>query len=180
MSSSKRKKEKRVTIGKLIFLTLITTIIISIITLSKYRTTVTGSDNTKIAVPFIYLNTSEILEIKMNPIENKKEYEFSVSNNESGVDSDVSMEYTIQIQTMNNLPLDFELYTYDNNIMGTENLFEKNGAITKNKIKMDLNENQEITHSYKLIIKWRENNTSYKFSQVEDYIKIVVDSNQID
>jgi hypothetical protein len=171
---------RKLSVGKIIFFTLITTIIISIITLSKYKSEVKGSDSATVATPCIYLDSSKVLEISLNPTAEAKEYVFSVSNSKDNSSSEVSMAYKIQIETMNNLPLDFELYTYDNGVVGTDNLFENNGSITKDAVKFEVSDNQTVTNTYKLIIKWRENNTSYKFNQVEDYIKIVVNSTQID
>ena len=62
-------------------------------------------------------------------------------------------------------------------LCGDTNLFKSNGKIT-DIINMGLSE--KITHPYILKISWSENQKSYKFSKVADYVQIVVNSEQVD
>lgn len=177
MYKVKRKKSKYMPI--LIFLGIITTIIVTTLTLSKYETSMAESSSTKTAIPVMDVS-SNVIQLEINPIEQEniyteKIYNFSVSNNKAGQESEVSMEYTIQIESLANLPLEFELYTQED-VQETNNLFKDNGSVTET-IQIKLGEEP---HTYKLKIKWREGENSYLYNQTIDYIRIVMNSNQVD
>ena len=174
MQEKKNKKSKKITVDKLIFLCLFTTMIVIFLSISKYQSTTAGSDNIKVASPVIMLS-SNTLQIKINPIEAEQEYLFQVSNSDEEKRSEVSMKYTLEIKTLSNLPLDFELYQ----IGSEENLLEGNGNTTK-EITMYLNEDEKVINEYRLKIKWREEENSYKFSNVADCVQIVLNSTQVD
>ena len=112
--------------------------------------------------------------MKINPSEKEKNYTFKVSNVDEDKKSEVSMQYTIQIKTLDNLPLEFELYKYENGQIGTTNLLTNN--ITPN-IPMKLG---SAEHEYQLKIKWQDNSNDYKYAKVVDYVQINLKSEQMD
>lgn len=178
MSRIQKKVENKLSIQKLIFFCIVTTIIVTALTLSKYESSVASSDNTKVATAIMNLSSEmSVIPVSVSPLEKEKEYIFKVSNIEEEKSSEVSMEYTLKIENLGNLPLDFELYTYDEEKIGNSNLLVGNGNIT-DKIEMKLND--EGIHTYKLKIKWREGENSYLYSQTIDYVRLVLKATQID
>lgn len=173
---NKKQKNRKLKIENLLLLCIITTIAITTLTLSRYETTVAGNDSTRVAIPIINLS-SNVLNVTVSPINPMQEYIFSVSNTEETKSSEVSMEYTIKVNSFGNLPLEFELYTFNNNTEGIENLFEGNGTTTSSSI-IRIEDNQVRT--YKLKIKWKENNKDYKLSNTIDYVQVILDSKQVD
>lgn len=183
----KVKKDKKLRLETLTFFCLITTIIVTALTLSKYETTTAGNDNAVVAIPIISLSVSQsnTSNIKISPNIKEQEYIISVSNTEELIRTEVAMEYTLTVKSLGNLPLEFELYEceYDESTKGLQetgvNLFTENGSSTSS-IKIDIE--NDTTQNYKLKIKWQENSdsTSYKYSNTLDYVQIVLDSNQVD
>ena len=170
----RKRISKQNNMPKLIFLCLITTIIVTTLTLSKYESTLAGNSNAIVAVPVMDLSTNTI-SLNINPIDEEKIYTFSVANIKDKQQSEVSMKYTIQIQSLENLPLEFELYA-ETDTRREKNLLSGNGKIT-DPIVMGL---EEEKHTYNLKIKWRELEDSYLYSQTIDYVQIVLNSEQID
>lgn len=173
-----REKKHKMSVQKLIILCIVTTIITTTLTLSKFKSSAEVGDNTKVAYPILNLSAeTSVIPVSISPAQSEHTYTFSVSNKETDKESQVSIEYTIQIESLENLPLEFELYTYDNEELGSENLFSGNVKVTD---KIQIKINSDNTHTYQLKINWREGETSYLNSQTIDYIQIVVDSNQMD
>ena len=95
--------------------TIITTIIVTILSFSKYNATIAGNTNTKVAVPVItFEEKTAIFDITASPSMTTKEYIFYVSNSSESLKTGITMEYTIGVESLGNLPLEFELYTYEN------------------------------------------------------------------
>jgi len=164
---------KKSLIPKLLFVYFITTIFAVALSFSSYKTTLAGTSGSKVAVPVINLS-SDTLGISISSEIKEKSYLFDVENSKDGQKSEVSMQYILEIQTLGNLPLEFELYEVSDS-QETTNLL--NNSNVTDVIVMDLNED---THSYKLKIKWKENETSYLYSRTIDYVKVVLDSSQVD
>lgn len=174
----RRRQRKKLRTDRLIFLFIITTIIVTILTLAKYKSTIaTEESSIKVAFPAIDLLSDEILDVDINPTTEDKELIFAVTNTEEEKRTEVAMNYTVKIESLSNLPLEFELYTYDNNTKGTENLLQGNGNITDD---INFNFNEDKTDTYMLIIKWKEGQTDYRYSHTIDYVRIVVNGVQAD
>lgn len=174
----RRRQRKKLRTDRLIFLFIITTIIVTVLTLAKYKSTVaTEESSAKVAFPAIDLLSDEVLDVDINPTTEEKEFIFSVTNTEEEKRTEVTIKYTIQIQTLSNLPLEFELYTYENEIKGTKNLLDGNGNIT-DYINFDFDEDK--IDKYMLIIKWKDGQTDYRFSHTIDYVRVVVNGVQVD
>lgn len=159
----------------LIFLIAILILIISLATsYARYEQKYITTNTAQIAVPIIKLLDTKAINLKINPSEKEKNYTFKVSNVDEDKKSEVSMQYTIQIKTLDNLPLEFELYKYENGQIGTTNLLTNN--ITQN-IPMKLG---SAEHEYQLKIKWQDNSNDYKYAKVVDYVQINLKSEQMD
>ncbi len=171
----------------LLLAVIITTIIVATFAFSKYQSTMASKSNASPAIPVISL-TSNILnvDLEVNPIE-EQNYIFKVSNyddmknnkTDTTVEnkSEVTMQYTLQLKNLDILPLEFELYEYDeekSEISG-ENLLANN--ITE-KIIMDSKEKN--TKTYMLKIKWEENKENYLYSKEIDRVQLILNSEQVD
>ena len=163
--------------GKLLFCFFVTTIITTVLTLSKYKSTTEGTSNTKIAFPSVELNSARIIETELNPDITEKQYIFSVSNKTEEKRTEVTMKYNIQINTLSDLPLQFELYTYNNNQKGETNLLQGNGNTT-DYINFSFDEDKE--NQYMLVIKWNQAEKDYRYNNTIDYIQICANSVQVD
>ncbi len=167
--------KKRKIILILIFIIIILVLIISLATsYARYEQKYTATNTAQVAVPIIKLLDTEAITLRINPNEKEKIYTFKVSNADEEKKSEVSMQYTIQIKTLDNLPLEFELYKYENGQAGTTNLLNNN--ITEN-IPMKLGSSE---HEYQLKIKWQDNSNDYKYAKVVDYVQINLKSEQMD
>lgn len=175
MRRTQKKKQTKISSKTIIMSVIITTIIVTTFTLSKYETTTAGSDNTRTAIPIITMS-SDTLDLKLDPENNEQDYIFKVSNYNEQNQTEVSMEYNLQIKSLSNLPLDFELYEYDasNNTAIGENLLTNN--VTEN---VTTKVGEKTQNTYLLKIKWREAETNYLFSQEIDYVQIILNSRQV-
>ena len=91
-------------INILVLLCIITAIILISVSISKYTNVISGGDSAQVAVPIINLEENT-LDININPNDLEKEYVFKVSNKEEDKISEVAMEYTLEINNANNLPV---------------------------------------------------------------------------
>lgn len=166
------KKNKR-----LFAAVIVTSIIVIIIAISKYKTTMALKDtHTKIATPIVTFTSNE-LEIQLDPINNEKTYEFEVSNYNEETNSEVSMGYNLEIETAGNLPLKYELYDYDEQgNQNTTNLLTVNGNMTQDK---KLEAGSKTKDKYILKIIWNEDEKNYLYSKELDFIKVKLNSEQI-
>lgn len=158
---------------KLFLVVLITIIISTTLSVSSYKTESLSKDKARVAIPVITLSSNLLnIAIEINPLKEIPDYFFEVSNYDEQKETEVSMEYNLQIKTSNSLPLEFEIYNYyDTN---KTNLLVNNST---NKIKMNVGQKN---NKYGLKIRWKENQKNYLYSQEIDYIQLVLNSEQID
>ena len=150
-------------------------------------TTMASQTNTSSAIPVISLASNTLnVDLEINPTDKEQNYIFQVSNynkqkDDDGIISDVvsevRMQYKLQVKALDILPIEFELYNYDNEnnkVLG-ENLLNNN--ITEN-ILMDFGE--KTTQTYELKIKWKNNKDNYLYSKEIDCVQLVLNSEQVD
>lgn len=167
----------------LVIVTLITTMLVTFISLSRYESTIAGKSEGRIATYILGISTNNIINVPISPVtpNNSQEFYFELTNkDENEKKNEVTLQYTIQLENMANLPLDFLLYKFNETTTEYDKI-QLNANITDN-IKYIT---EETNHKYKLEIKWKENtqNTtydSYKYSKTLDYIKIRVNAVQVD
>lgn len=162
----------------LMLIVIISTILVTTVSISKYKTAVATSGNTKTAVPIINVN-SESLNVILNPTKSEQSYIFAVANYTGSKESEVSMEYSIKISNSNNLPLKFELYNYDETTKTErgENLL-LDDSTTENVSMLVSGGKQSV--KYVLKIKWQQNENNKSYNKEIDYVQINVNSKQID
>ena len=136
-----------------------------------------------------------------SPVDKEKDYIFQVANyttqkddeieiqsldlstenassiNTSETISEVTMQYNLQIKKSNILPLEFELYNYDENT---------NKAVGENLLTNSISNNATIgfgekqTQTYILKIKWKDGKDNYLYSKEIDCLQLVLNSEQVD
>lgn len=93
-------------------------------------------------------------------------YEFSVSNTKTGIRSDVTLEYQIELKTYHFLPLNIELYSLNNEIL---------------ELVMNCDESYERDESNYLVCITNPINMEHDFNHKDDYVlKIVFDDSYDD
>lgn len=163
------KKTKR-----LFLAVLITTIIVTTLALSKYKTASASKDRARIATPVISLSSNLLdIGIEISPYKDVADYVFEVSNYDEQKESEVSMEYTLQVKTSKSLPLEFELYNYDDES-------KTNLLIGDSTDKIQMYADQKTNKKYGLKIKWNENQKNYLYADEIDYIQLVLNGEQVD
>lgn len=162
----------------LLAILIISTIIVTIFSTSKYKTAVATSDKAKTAVPIITIN-SEPLNISLNPTNGEQSYLFEVANYTGNKESEVSMEYYIKISNSNNLPLKYELYNYDETekLEIGDNLLSEEG--TTESVSMPVSSGKQSA-KYMLKIKWEQDEKNKIYNKEIDYVQVSVNSKQID
>lgn len=168
----------------LIFITIITSIIVVAFSMSRYQSTFAEEDNGSVAMSILDIQASDILTLKMNPNSPNcsQEFNFEVSNeNGDGEKNEVSLLYTIEIENVANLPLNFTIYKFNEETKEYE-VINMTSNITE---QFEMNVNEINNHKYKLKIDWKTNTEnvaydSYKYSKTMDYVKIIVNAIQKD
>lgn len=164
----------------LLFAVIITTIIVATFAISKYQSTLASKSGTMTAIPVISLTSNTLnVNLEIDPISKEQDYIFQVSNYNDDLEniSEVTMQYNLQIKTLNILPLEFELYNYDeeNNEMIGEDLLtnSKSDNIT-------IGFGEKEIRTYILKIKWKDDDKNYLYSKEIDCLQLVLNSEQVD
>ena len=160
----------------LVYLIIVTGIIVSV-TLSKYVATVSGTGTTTIAttvaaVSELSLNTANA---RMVPGASRM-YSFRVTNETSGRTSDVAQDYSIEVLTTGNLPLQFAL--------------DAKGGGTADHMALKRNGEENVwtggflpfgsaeTHSYVLTVTWPSAAAAAQYQNEIDLITVRVEAKQ--
>ena len=144
--------------------------------IATYYMDVLGSDQTKTL-------SEQILVDELNPGETR-EVDFYVRNGNDSEVSDVDMDYEIEIIHTDNMPLTYELYDEDGNLLTGEvlsdstDIYENDGARVKYKqsfdneklvLKIDKSDETKIdSQKYTLKISWGEDIGTADFKYVKE------------
>lgn len=130
------------------------------------------------------LNTYEIV-----PSNNKYNYTFSIANYDDTKQSEVDMEYTIDIRTTTNLPLNISLYRNVSDINSATNILTKETVNDSNGVwynlykvnqKYNLNYTDRITDTYTLSINFPSDyKTNKVYAGMMEAIEIRISANQV-
>ena len=130
------------------------------------------------------LNTYEIV-----PSNNKYNYTFSIANYDDTKQSEVDMEYTIEIRTTTNLPLNISLYRNVSDINSATNILTKETVNDSNGVwynlykinqKYNLNYTDRITDTYTLSINFpTDYKTNKLYAGMMEAIEIRISANQV-
>lgn len=155
------------------------------ITYSMFNSSGAFNSSDQNIAKFVF-NTSDLEQIDLFLQDLKpgdyKEYAFSVTNNKSGLISDVAIEYQMTIKTFHFLPLVIELYKIDGEnevlISTCDETYSRN---TDNELVCNI-PNQEMGFSdsevdnYKLKLLFPDNYNDPAYSSLIDYINIGIKS----
>lgn len=151
---------------------------------ARYTTSSTSTDHARVAmnnmqieilkeghIQPLYIDVSEI-----NPGETFNYYISLVNFRDNGYVCEVAMEYDIQLETFNALPLQFQLIAMDN----SQVLMKTNSNNTKHTWGVgNFEAGVASTQNYQLQIAWPSENDIYYADEI-DLIEIIVDVEQID
>jgi hypothetical protein len=164
---------------------LILLIFCSGITYSFFHSNATLVSNDQDIAKFVFnaenLNQLELPLTDLNPGDTN-EYTFSVSNNYSGVTSDVSLEYQMTIKTYHLAPLIIELYklvdTSEVLVLTCDETFtrnDQNELICNTAIEQMVYSSLKLDN-YKLKVKFSSEYDEETYSDLVDYINIEIKS----
>lgn len=167
----KRKTaRKNSNVAKVVQILLFTTVIVVCITFSKYKTALGGKATAIIGNPKTTV-VDEVVLTELKPGDSITS-NFKVKNFDENKTSDISMVYTIKLETEKYLPLNFELKKVENGEIQEENLLNNN--ITQ-EIEMPTDKYEQ---EYQLTVSWNGDEKNYLYSNEIDCVKIIVDSYQ--
>ena len=168
----------------LLAIAVVTIILAAYYSSAKYKTETVGNSEGRVAACVLGITTDNIIDIPITPVapDNSQEFFFEIINqDENKKKNEVTLKYTIELENMANLPLEFKLYKY-NESSSTYGEVQLNANVSTEEV---MKANEQIDNRYKLEIKWKENTQnaeydSYKYSKTIDYIKIIVNAVQVD
>ena len=116
-------------------------------------------------------------------------YNFTVANNDGINRVETDMEYDLSIITTTNLPLTYELYmnqTYDQTgatsaIISQNTTADEDGAYFKTikTAKQTFSYSANQANNYQLVIYFPTTYTHYKYQDIAEMVRIVIESKQI-
>lgn len=188
-------KRKFLLISKINVLIIVLLILIKImpVTLSKYESSGIGKMNSNIA---FYLLSADYLTEKiklsdLTPSDSPYVYTFTVGNKKDSKTSEVDIEYVLSIVTTTNLPLRYELYENSNYLDNDAvNLITSSNTVVEKDIdgtyfqtftfnKEELYFSNPTTNTYTLLVYFDKSNNDFKYQDVVEGVRIIVDSKQI-
>lgn len=175
--TNKKIKIKMLRLNQIFFLVVITTIIVSILSFARYRTTISGENVASIAVPVITLSDN-VLELENLRPNTNFEYDFYVTTKYDGKVSDVTMEYDLELIKYSNIPLKVQLYKRDDEQNTLQECVLNDENRTEKRI-ISFGENDGQTHNYKITIMWDGTDNDYRYNLETEYIEIKLNSTQI-
>lgn len=128
------------------------------ITSSRYMEEI-SADNNIIAVPVLtFLNNEATYSVDNMLPGASKEITFSVSNTDEGRQNEVLLKYSLQIEAVTNVPLQYKLYEIVDGV-------ETEIALTNNKSpEYEVGYDTQYLRNYKLKILWNETDDSYEYA----------------
>jgi len=186
-------KKRLLLMGKLFILViaLIITLSLTPIVFSRYETEAATVANTNIAFYILKENyyTESLSLVSMIPQSAPYVYNFTVANNDGINRVETDMEYDLSIITTTNLPLTYELYmnqTYDQTgatsaIISQNTTADEDGAYFKTikTAKQTFSYSANQANNYQLVIYFPTTYTHYKYQDIAEMVRIVIESKQI-
>lgn len=170
-------KEKKIKLHNLIFIYVITTIIVTVFSFSKYVTTVSTDNKAKLAAMATNMSVNITLTQEAYPGFSMV-FPIEISNKENGRICDVSQEFILKIDRadMENLPLEFSLYNDEfctNKIDETE----KDTFLSES---FNFTAGVEETKTYYLKVDWPENEKNESLAFEIGYFSVEIIATQVD
>ena len=188
-------KQKMLLMSKIGVFVLVLFIIVAIVpfTISKYETVSNGDISSNIAF-YLFHDDYVVKNVSLSNVEFSHGFyllDFTVSNQKNSKVSDVDINYVLKIITTTNLPFEYELYeneSYDS--VGATNLISSSNTVvdkdsdgtyfqtfTMNEEEL-LYRTPKVNH-YTLVVKFADYYRNYKYQDMVESVRIVIDSEQI-
>lgn len=174
----KRHLTKSRIIGYLLLFTVMTLLVLSV-TYSRFMSMVEGDGKAVLAV---WEAQSDALTIDVDGMKPGmlKTYEFYITNSKDGVTSDVAQNYTVTVESTNNLPLTYRLSPAGDGQEGTV-IQEQTLDMSTGKSKMAggrLPHTTAATHEYILNVTWPQEHTEAGYADEIDMVTLTVEAEQ--
>ncbi len=152
---------------------------------ARYRSTANSQADVDLAYYFIKAgDISQDLKLEsILPRSEKYTYSFSVANYDEDNRTETSLDYTIQLKTTTNLPLNFKIFKQGettDRITDSEPIADDDGTyfkyITATGDSFGFNENEE--HFYQIEIEFPEEYNSSQYEGIVEYLQLTVYSTQ--
>lgn len=110
-----------------------------------------------------------------------EEYLFSISNTDSTVKSDVTINYEILLSTYHFMPLELKLYkvgTTDELVLNCDETFsrDENHVLTCNAPIQEMVHSNDSLDNYKLVVSFPAQYNSYEYADLVDFISVNIKS----
>ncbi|MBR3134344.1 MAG: hypothetical protein IKG56_02670 [Clostridia bacterium] len=188
MGRARRREKARALYKKIAFFIISILLIITTIrfTLSRYRSRGHSDANVDLAF-YLFKEESISQELKLEsilPRELPYVYDLYVANHDDTDRTETSIQYTIQIMTTTNLPLNFSVYKDDNTeedlVTGIETRTDTDGTYYKfidvQGGSFGFRNDEEAT--YKLHVTFPKIYNQSEYEGIVEYVKITIKSNQ--
>ena len=152
---------------------------------SKYKSTATSTADVDLA--FYFAKVGDISqELKLEsilPQTDSYTYVFTVSNFDGNKRTETAIDYTIELKTTTNLPLEYAIHKQNSNtnlITSTTTAADSDGTYFQTIIATgdSLGFTTDETHTYELEISFPERYNSAQYENIVEYIRLTVNSTQ--
>lgn len=167
--------------------------VFEVVSFSMFQTSIIGGVSSNIAF-YLAKTDYQVKQISLDTLVPKSEpyvYNFTIGNQDDSKVSEVDINYTLKVIATTNLPLRYELYmNQDYNSASAVNLItsanttietDEYGTYFFNSTmdSQNLLFNSPTTNNYTLLVYFDESNNSFKYQDVVESVRLVVDSQQI-
>ena len=188
-------KQKMMLFSKIGFFALVLFIIVAIVpfSISKYETVSNADINSNIAF-YLFQDDYVVRNVSLSNVDFSRGFyvlNFTVSNQKDTRVSDVDIRYVLKIITTTNLPFEYELYeNEDYDVTGATNLINSGNTVLEKDDDgtyfqtFTMNEEELLykkpkVNYYTLVVKFSDYYRNYKYQDMVDSIRIVIDSEQV-
>lgn len=187
MKKRRRKSKKRLIYIRLVLILALILVMMNSFenSLSKYSSTATSTADVDLA--FYFVKATDIAqELQLDSILPKTgsyTYRFSVSNFEGTKRTDTAIDYTIEMKTTTNLPLQYAVHRQNSNtnlITNSQDIADDDGTyfkymtITGDSFGFTQNE----THTYEIEITFPSQYNAAEYENIVEYIKLSINTSQ--
>ena len=124
----------------LLAITVVTIILATYFSFAKYNGSAVGSSEGRVAKYALGITTDNVINVPITPVtpSNSQEFYFELTNkDENNKKNEVTLKYTIELENMANLPLEFKLYKYNENTTEYDEMQLNANVLTAEVMKAD-------------------------------------------
>lgn len=167
--------------------------VFEVVSFSMFQTSIIGGVSSNIAF-YLAKTDYQVKQISLDTLVPKSEpyvYNFTIGNQDDSKVSEVDINYTLKVIATTNLPLRYELYmNQDYNSASAVNLITSANTtietdeygtyfLSSTMDSQNLLYNSPKTNNYTLLVYFDESNNSFKYQDVVESVRLVVNSEQI-